>query len=105
MSHFTESEVESAALAWLEAADWRIAHGPEITPAGDALSPSLTPTLSQRERESFREEVLSPRLRDALARLNPHFPAEALEEAFRKLTRPEGADLIQRNRVAPSPAY
>lgn len=43
--------------------------------------------------------VLAQRLRDALARLNPELPAEALEDAFRKLTRPEGAELIQRNRA------
>jgi len=43
--------------------------------------------------------VLAQRLRDALARLNPTLPAEALDDAFRKLTRPEGADLIQRNRA------
>jgi hypothetical protein len=35
------------------------------------------------------EEAMS----DALARLNPRLPAEALEDAFRKPTRPEVADL------------
>ncbi|MEJ2388960.1 MAG: type I restriction endonuclease subunit R, partial [Chromatiaceae bacterium] len=39
------------------------------------------------------------RLREALARLNAALPAEALEDAFRKLTRLEGADLVQRNRA------
>jgi hypothetical protein len=29
---FTESTVGSAALAWLEAIGWRIAHGPDIAP-------------------------------------------------------------------------
>jgi type I restriction enzyme R subunit len=43
--------------------------------------------------------VLTQRLHDALARLNPQLPAEALEDAFRKLTRPEGPDLIHRNRT------
>jgi type I site-specific restriction-modification system R (restriction) subunit len=43
--------------------------------------------------------VLEQRLRDALARLNPDFPAEALQDAFRKLTRPEGATPEQRNRA------
>jgi type I restriction enzyme R subunit len=43
--------------------------------------------------------VLAPRLRGALERLNPTLRADALEDAFRKLTRPEGADLIQRNRA------
>jgi len=43
--------------------------------------------------------VLELRLRDALARLNPDLPPEALDDAFRKLTRPEGATLEQRNRA------
>jgi type I restriction enzyme R subunit len=95
MTAFTESTVESAALAWLEAIGWSIAHGPDISPDGMPL----TLSLPQRERESYGEVVLARRLRDALARLNPELPAEALEDAFRKLTRPEGADLIQRNRA------
>ena len=33
--------------------------------------------------------MLAKRLRDALARLNPALPAEALEDGFRTLTRPE----------------
>jgi len=88
MSHpFTESEVEQAALAWLESVGWRVAHGPDIAP--DMLA---------AERRDYGEVVLAQRLRDSLARLNPALPAGALEDAFRKLTRPEGADLIQRNR-------
>src|SRR5690606_903012 len=51
------------------------------------------------DRASYGEVVLGTRLRDALARLNPTLPAEALESVYRKLTRPEGADLIQRNRA------
>jgi type I restriction enzyme R subunit len=85
---FTESVVEQAALAWLEAAGWPIAHGPDIAPEMPAA-----------ERAHYGEVVLARRLRDALARLNPALPAEALEDAFRKLTRPEGADLLQRNRA------
>ena len=38
-------------------------------------------------------------MRDALGRLNPALPAEALEDAFRKLTRPEGAEPVARNRA------
>lgn len=41
--------------------------------------------------------VLTQRLRDGLMRLNPDLPAEVLGDAYRKLTRPEGADLFQRN--------
>jgi len=84
----TESVVEQAALAWLERVGWQIAHGPEIAP-----------DMPAAERADYGEVVLGTRLRDALARLNPDLPADALEDAFRKLTRPEGADLIQRNRA------
>jgi type I restriction enzyme R subunit len=43
--------------------------------------------------------VLEQRLRDALARLNPDLPPEALQDAFRKLVNPPGATLEQRNRA------
>ncbi len=88
MSRFTESTVEDAALAWLEGIGRHVAHGPAITP-----------DMAADERRDYGEVVLAQRLRDALARLNPQLPAEALEDVFRKLTRPEGADLIQRNRA------
>ncbi len=85
---FFESVVEDAAFAWLEASGWQVAHGPEIAP-----------DMPAAERANYGEVVPAQRLRDALARLNPKLPAEAMEDAFRKLTRPEGADLIQRDRA------
>nr|WP_298817948.1 type I restriction endonuclease [uncultured Chloroflexus sp.] len=88
MAYLTESDVESAALDWLKAAGWQIAHGPAI-----ALDTSLA------ERRDYGEVILAQRLRNALAQLNPELPAEAREDAFRKLTHPEGADLLQRNRT------
>jgi type I restriction enzyme R subunit len=88
MAHLTESEIESAALAWLSELGWQVKHGPDITPDGLFA-----------ERRDFGQVVLEQRLRDALARLNPTLPAEALEDAFRKLSRPEGVDLLQRNRT------
>jgi len=86
--HFRESTIESAALAWLESAGWQVAHGPDLAPGAPAA-----------ERRDYSEVVLTGRLRDALARLNPDLPVEALEDAFHKLTQPQGADLIQRNRA------
>ena len=38
-------------------------------------------------------------IQGALARLNPNLPAEALDDAFRKLTCPEGSALTARNRA------
>ncbi len=84
MSSFTEAEVELAALGWLESVGWQTAHGPDLLP--DA-------------RADYSAVVLETRLRDAIARLNPGLPAEALDRAFTKLTRPVGANLVARNRA------
>ena len=43
--------------------------------------------------------ILADRLRQALQRLNPHAPADALAEAFRKLTRPDSPSLVGNNHV------
>ena len=88
MGSFTESTVEQAALAWLESVGWSVRHGAEIAPGELAA-----------ERSDYGQVVLAQRLRDALARLNRGLPAVALDDAFRKLTRPEGAELSARNRA------
>ena len=89
MTGFTESVVEEAALAWLESLGWSIRHGAEM-----ALD------LPGAERADYGQVVLAKRRRDALAKLNPDLPAEALEDAFRKIVQPEGAMLEARNRAA-----
>ena len=87
MTTLTEADVEQAALDWLRAIGWQVAHGPDIAP--DARG---------AERDDYGQVVLERRLRDALARLNPSLPPSALDDAVRKLTRPEGATLEARNR-------
>ena len=87
-SSFTESEVEAAALEWLEGLGWKVAHGPDIAPHAEGA-----------ERADYTEVVLENQLRDALDRLNPNLPADALDDAFRKLVRPEGSTLEARNRA------
>jgi type I restriction enzyme, R subunit len=49
------------------------------------------------ERQDYGQVVLEQRLRDALARLNPDLPPEALQDALRKLVNPPGATLEQCN--------
>ena len=83
----TESLVEQASLAWLEGQGWQIAYGPENAP--DAL---------YSERDEYGQVVLECRLRDAQAQLNPSMPAAVLDDAFRKLLRPEGTTLQAQNR-------
>ena len=78
--NFTESEVEAAALAWLGSLGYTIKHGPEIAPGEPGA-----------ERLDYSQVILEDRLRQALYCLNPDLPNEAIEDGFRKLTRPEGA--------------
>jgi type I restriction enzyme R subunit len=86
MSGVKESEVESLALAWLEAAGWQVKH--------------IAPDGLFAERQGFDQVILEGRLREALGRLNPNLPAEALEDARRKLAQPQGSDLLQQNRAS-----
>ncbi len=82
----TESGLENIVLGWFGELGYTILHGPEIAPE--------TP---QAERSSYSDPLLPARVHSALSRLNPHLPPEALEEAFRKLTRIDSPTLIQRN--------
>ena len=88
MSHhsFTESDVEEAALEWLQEVGYTYAGGPDIAPGEPGA-----------ERETYREVVLAGRRRPALARLNPDLPQEALNDAFRQLTRTESPNLTENN--------
>ena len=88
MTTLTEADVEAAALEWLADLGWQTAHGPDIGPG----SPN-------EERVDYGAVVLERRLRDALARLNPGLPLDALDDAYRKLTRPEGSTIETRNRA------
>ena len=87
-SLITESDVEQASLDWLAGLGWNIAHGPDIAP-----------DTTGAERSDYGQVVLELRLLDALALFNPDLPAVALDDAFQKLIRPEGATLEARNRA------
>ena len=90
MSGFSESVVEDATLAWLESLGWTVRHGPDMA-VGE-------PTAERRD-PNYRDVVLDRRLRQALTRLNPGLPPEALEDAYRKLTRADAPSLVERNRA------
>ena len=84
----TESTVEDAALAWLKSLGWNIAHGPNIAP--DTMG---------AERADYGQVILVQRVRDALVRFNSDLPAEALDDAFRRLIHSEGPTLEACNRA------
>lgn len=86
MNKFSESVVEQAALDWLENLGYTILFGLDVAP-GEL----------QAERNDYRQVVLETRLRQALQRLNPQVPHDAIQEAFRKLTLPDLPSLIANN--------
>ena len=90
MRGLTESVVEDAALGWLEELGYAVLYGPDI---------AFGEPAAERSDPNYRDVVLEGRLRDALALLNPQLPPEALEDAFRKVTRVDAPAPIERNRT------
>jgi type I restriction enzyme R subunit len=88
MSSLNESVVEEAALTWFRELRYATAHAPHLAPGEIAT-----------ERESFADVLLVERLRDAIARLNQSIPADAREEAVRKVLRHDAPSLIGNNRA------
>ena len=88
MAFASEDDLEDWALEALQAIGF--AYLP-----GSALSPET----ENPERESFREVLLLDRLRDAISRLNPRLPAQAVETVVNRVRDREFAgDLMQENR-------
>ena len=65
MSRLNESVVEEAALSWFVELGYQVEHALHLAPEETAA-----------ERSSFGDVVLSARLRDAIARLNPRYQAK-----------------------------
>ncbi|MDZ4755660.1 MAG: type I restriction endonuclease [Phycisphaerae bacterium] len=85
----TESTVEEAARDWFGGLGYAIRHGAELAPG----EPNA-------ERASFADVVLVGRLRDAIRQLNPLVPADAREEALRKVLRIATPSFPQTNRLS-----
>jgi type I restriction enzyme R subunit len=85
---FSESMVEDATLSWFEGLGWAVKNGPEIAPGE-----------TRAERQSYQETILPERLRNAIVKVNPQMPSEAIEEAFRKVSRVDSPSLNQSNQI------
>ena len=76
MSTFTESIIEQAALNWFKELGYSVLNGPNIAP-GELFS----------ERSSYSDVILEGRTRSALTNINRSIPQEAIDDAYRKITR------------------
>ena len=82
----SESDLEEAVLEWFRELGYE---------ANDARS--IAPEQVGAERESFEDVVLVGRLREALLRLNPDAPDEALDEAVKRVLRRDAPSLVLNN--------
>ena len=87
MPVLSESVVEEVALDWFRALGYTVIGGPDMAPGPHAL------------RASYADVLFPTTLRDALGRLNPDLPEEALDAALQQLTHPQGATVEARNRA------
>lgn len=85
MSILSENDIEKIVIKEFEALAYTYLNGIAISPEG---------LYAERE---FNEVVLKNRLQNAIAEINPALPAEALDEAFRKVMRAGSPDLYQNN--------
>jgi len=83
----TEDEVEEIAISYFSELGYNHLYGPDIAPGEP-----------QQERTSYDQVVLTERLQQSLARINTHIPTEALNEAFRKVTRTQ-SPLVEENNL------
>lgn len=88
MPSFSESIIEEAALDWFRSLGYATLSGPDIAPGEMGA-----------ERETYQEVILAARLRNAIVQLNPSIPADALEEAARKVLRLSAPSLNAANRA------
>jgi len=86
MKPITENIIEQSAIEILQSQEWEYINGKEISPEGLYC-----------ERESFEQIILTKRLREALAKINPSLPADALDAAIQKVLRISLPDLLHNN--------
>lgn len=86
MSGFNEATVEDAALEYFAELGYHTVYGPHIAPGETGA-----------ERDSYDQVLLLDRLHNAVSRINPDLSAEIIDEALKKLQRPESQDLIAEN--------
>ena len=83
----TEAEIETVLLDQLGTLGYALLNDAVSGPDGPAP-----------EREANSDTILKARLRAAIARLNPHIPEEAREDALRRVMSADRPSLIEENR-------
>ncbi|MER9740574.1 type I restriction endonuclease subunit R [Mesorhizobium sp. M0187] len=83
-----EEAVELAALSWFELIGWKSVPGGYLAPDGPMGA-----------RTDYREAILEPELRSAIASLNPEATADMVNAAVLKVKSSPSQDLTENNRL------
>ncbi|MFX6246424.1 hypothetical protein ABTF77_21210, partial [Acinetobacter baumannii] len=67
---------------------WKTVPGDYLSPAGPMGA-----------RADYRDAILEPELRSAIASLNPHATAAMVDDAIRKIRTSPSQDLVENNRL------
>ena len=86
MTKITENDVEQVCIDGLEALNYGVLHGPNISPDGSAP-----------ERVAYDATILIGRFKTAFSAINPHLNADACDYALRKLQQTDFPNLIEEN--------
>ena len=86
ITRIAESDIETLAIELLEKQGYEYIYGPTIAP--DSAAP---------ERATFEEVLLRDRLQNAIHRINPAIPADALDDAIKQIERLPSSDQIANN--------
>ena len=83
----SEQQLEDLCIVWFRETGWQFVHGPDMAPDG-----------TNPERADYRQVILHDRLMAALARINPHIPPAALEQAIHAVQTLSDPGAVVRNR-------
>jgi type I restriction enzyme, R subunit len=83
-----EQAVELAALSWFELIGWKSVSGDYLAPDGPMGA-----------RTDYRQAILEPELRSAIAALNPEATANMVDSAVRKIISVPSQDVVENNRL------
>jgi len=84
---FREDELEQASLEILQSLGYEYIHGKELSPSAEFP-----------QRESYREVILSEKVKEALFRINRDLPNEAIENAYRQIISFNSPSLEENNK-------
>jgi len=86
MSRITENVIEEFCIELLEKQGYEYIYAPDIAPDSD-----------NPQRSSFEDVLLSSRLTDTVARINPTIPHDIQQEAIKEIARIHSPELLTNN--------